>query len=150
MMTIGSLSPVMPWHGAREWKQQVADFDKMDKLISIHREKNPGRIWVDDNGRPRIDYTVSKEDRRLMVEGVVAMAKIAWVAGATKIVAPVHGYPAFERYPKGQKEGEDSDEDLARATHVLELEDPGVLDRRFQKWVQGLRETGLPTPGTQV
>ena len=62
------------------------------------------------------------------VEGVVALAKIVYVAGARQIISLVAGIPIFERQdvPEGQP-------------------DPGINDPRFQVWLAQMRSKGLPT-----
>jgi choline dehydrogenase-like flavoprotein len=67
------------------------------------------------------------------MEGLIALAKICYVTGATEIHATIQGLKPFIR---------DSDEVSA----AEEQEDPGVTDPRFQAWLEELQRVGNKPP----
>jgi choline dehydrogenase-like flavoprotein len=72
------------------------------------------------------------------MEGLVALAKICYVTGATEIHASIQGLKPFIRDP---------DEDSTSE----EQEDPGVTNPRFREWLEELRRIGnKPPTGTFV
>jgi len=68
------------------------------------------------------------------MEGLVALAKICYVSGATEIHATIQGLKPFIRDP-----------DDAVPSSTAE-EDPGVTDARFRAWLEELQRIGNKPP----
>lgn len=144
---------LMPWAGAESWKKQLLAYPRMGTFISILREKHPGRVTIDGHGKPVIQYTPSREDRAMLLEGTLALAKMLYLAGAETIFAGVQGVPPFERNASVQLAAEEfADEEVAYGNdddddEEVELENPGILDPPFVAWCDKLEAAGLPCPG---
>ena len=104
----------------------------MAGFVSIARDRDTGRVYPDPvDGKCRISYTPSTFDRQHALEGVLALAKICYVAGATKVFTSTAGNPAFVKTARSPSSEED---------------DPGINDPRFQNWLAEVKKKGLPNP----
>ena len=122
--------PVFPWTSGLDYKILAARFRYMSGYISLVRDRDTGRVYPDPaDGRCRIAYTPSAFDRGHNLEGVLALAKILYVAGAREIVTTTANVPSFVR------------EDVADG----EL-DLGINDPKFVAWLEVVRKKGLPSP----
>jgi choline dehydrogenase-like flavoprotein len=120
----------MNWNSGLDYKSQVLKYRHMNGFISIARDRDTGRIWVDPvSGRPRMDYTPSTFDRANIMEGNIALAKICYVTGATEIHAANSGMKPFIRDPTPPGE-----------------EDPGITDPKFNAWLEEMRRVGNKPP----
>lgn len=121
-----------PWLGGLDFKLLCAQFKHMTGYISLARDRDPGRVYPDPtDGRCRIAYTPSALDKKHILEGMLALAKINYVAGASTIYTVTDGVPVFERRPL--PEG---------------AEDPGINDPAFQAWLALVKQKGLHSPDT--
>lgn len=106
----------------------------MTGFISIARDRDTGRVYPDPvSGKPRYQYTPSAFDRAHVTEGVVAIAKMCYVTGATEIHPCMTGVPAFVR----------DSEDISPSTSNG---DPGITDPRFKSWLEDLKRIGNKPP----
>lgn len=96
-MNPASVLGSIPWISSTEFKRILSQFNNLGAFVSLLRESNPGQVKVDGDGKPRVLYTPSKGDREMLFQGVEAMARLAFTAGAVKIFAPVAGMPAWDR-----------------------------------------------------
>lgn len=119
----------MNWKDGLDYKTQALKFRHTNGYISIVRDRDTGRIWLDPTtGRPGMTYTPSAFDRKHIMEGNIAMAKILYVSGASEIHVAITGVPPFIR--ETNEKGE-----------VIEDED-GVTSPAFQAWLEKLRQVG--------
>ena len=122
--------PFMPWTSAVQWKDFAAKFKNMVGFISLARDRDTGRVYPDkEDGRCHIVYNPSPFDRKHILEGCIALAKICYVTGAREIFTCFPGAPTFTR--------EDGTEGMPKL---------GVNDPKFQDWLQLLRKKGFPDP----
>lgn len=71
-----------------KWNQTVG-------LIAIARDRDCGRIIIDADGEPVIEYTVSAFDARSVAVGVITAAECARAAGAVEIHVGGRGVEAW-------------------------------------------------------
>ena len=122
--------PIVPWTSALQYKRTVAEFKNMVGFISLARDRDTGMVYPDKrDGRCRVAYNPSAFDRKHILEGILALAKISLVAGARKLLCMTPGIEPFVR------------EDLKPG----EL-DQGVNDPRFVAWLDEIRKKGLVSP----
>jgi choline dehydrogenase-like flavoprotein len=122
--------PIVPWTSGLEYKELAARFKNMVGFISLARDRDTGRVYPDKtDGRCRVAYTPSAFDRAHILEGILALAKIAYVAGARTLLCMTAGIPTFTRedVPAGQV-------------------DQGVNEPRFKAWLEAVRNKGLNMP----
>ncbi|WP_210521283.1 FAD-dependent oxidoreductase [Hymenobacter terricola] len=86
----GLLSMVLPWLSGRQHHELLRDADHLGSFIVLTRDRDGGRVSIDKNGAPLIDYALSDFDRANMLEGVRAAAQIHVAAGAELVYLP-HG-----------------------------------------------------------
>lgn len=130
----------LPFHSPLQLRKHILNYRHAGNFIAIHKEKDPGMVFCDSKtGLPRIQYTVSKYDRALLLKGVVATAKILYIQGVEEIVTHMPSMPIFKRHP--------TPEELAAEKAEEEVfEDPGINNKRFQCWLRKLEDHGLPHP----
>jgi choline dehydrogenase-like flavoprotein len=120
-----------------EFKKLALKLRHANGYISIARDRDTGRIYPDPTtGVPRIEYTPSPFDCANIMEGMVALAKILYVEGATEIHAGLPGLKPFIRNPE--------DGSPAPAADGLDL---GVTDPRFVAWLKEMQRVGNKPPG---
>ena len=120
---------LMNWKDGLDWKAQALKFRHTNGYISIVRDRDAGRIWYDPTtGRPGMSYTPSAFDRKNIMEGNIALAKILYVSGAIEIHVAITGVPPFIRETDEKGEAIEDEE--------------GVTSPAFQAWLSKLREVG--------
>ncbi|KAF2087050.1 long-chain fatty alcohol dehydrogenase [Saccharata proteae CBS 121410] len=123
-----------PWSGGLDYKLFVPRMKHMTGYISLARDRDHGRVYPDPvDGRCRVQYSVSRFDARHILEGMIGLAKLQYVAGASEIVAMVPGVPSFVRSPSSALESAGNSGD-------------GINDPRFRAWLDGLRKRGFASP----
>ncbi|KAH7357011.1 hypothetical protein BKA65DRAFT_495950 [Rhexocercosporidium sp. MPI-PUGE-AT-0058] len=117
------------WNNGLDWKLQALKYRHMNSFISIVRDRDTGRVYKDpESGAARIDYTPSAFDRAHAMEGVIALAKIQFVMGASEIHVCIAGTPPFIRANPGK-------------TETLE-----ETTARFDNWLEDVKKTGNKPP----
>lgn len=118
----------LAWKGGLQYKLDAARHGHVIGHISLARDRDTGRVYPDPiDGRVRFQYTPSKFDKQHILEGLLALAKIHYVEGATEIFTIIPGMPSFIRDP---------------STPVGD----GINDAAFQAWLDKIRNKGFPTP----
>ncbi|EED22370.1 long chain fatty alcohol oxidase, putative [Talaromyces stipitatus ATCC 10500] len=117
-----------PWFDGLQYKKLAASMNHMAGFITLTRDKDSGRVYPDPiSGHPRVDYTISSFDRKHILEGLIAAAKIAYVSGATEFHTSYRDMPPFIRSKTPKTETED---DINN----------GVNDPEFQFWISEFRK----------
>ncbi|KAL5326810.1 hypothetical protein ACEPPN_004499 [Leptodophora sp. 'Broadleaf-Isolate-01'] len=120
------------WTNGLQYKTTALKFRHTNGYISIVRDRDPGRVYKDAvSGHPRVQYTPSVFDRGNVLEGVIALAKIAYVEGAREIHLVNSGVAPFIR-------------DSASEDH--DSPNPGITDPAFAAWVKDLKRIGNKPP----
>ena len=124
--------PLLPWTGGLDYKMLCAKMPYMTSHIVVVRDRDTGRVYPDPvDGKTRTAYTPSAFDKKHAMEGVLALARIAYVQGAKEIFLASRGIPTFTR----------SDEDAANTGD-------GINDPKFQSWLAQIQKHGLNSPET--
>jgi choline dehydrogenase-like flavoprotein len=117
----------LPWKSGLDYKLHAARMKHMCGYISLARDRDTGQVYPDPvDGRCRFKYTTSAFDKRHIIEGLVALAKIQYVAGAAEIFTVIPGVSTFVRQSEDAREG--------------------INDTRFQAWLDEIRKAGFPSP----
>ena len=121
--------PFQPWNSALSYKLFCSAFSHTTGHVSLVRDINAGRVYPDPvDGRCRFSYTPGTFERKAALEGVITLAKIAYVSGATEIYGAVKGWPTFIR---------------SQEPSTLDL---GINDPEFQDFLLTIRAKGLTVP----
>jgi len=126
-----SLSLVLHnWTSGPQYKSHALKFRHTNGYISIARDRDSGRVYKDPvSGTPRIQYTPSEFDRANIMEGVVALVKIAYVEGAEEIHLVNSGVKPF-----------------IRSESSSESSNAGITDPDFTAWVAEIQRIGNKPP----
>ncbi|HTM18915.1 MAG TPA: GMC family oxidoreductase N-terminal domain-containing protein [Kofleriaceae bacterium] len=76
------------WRSAADHKEQMLKASRMSTLGAFVRDRDTGRIEVDGNGQPVVDYTTSEYDMRNLVRGLQECARLHFAAGAERLFLP--------------------------------------------------------------
>ena len=118
---------------ATTFKLTVAKFAHMTNYISLQRDRDTGRVYLDgadkSRRRFRIAYTLSRRDLAGLTAGVVALARIAYAMGAREIHTVSASTPPFVR-SETNPQGDDDDNDA-----------------RFASWLAAFGSRGLDAEG---
>ncbi|KAI1777630.1 long-chain fatty alcohol dehydrogenase [Hypoxylon cercidicola] len=126
-----------PWKSALQWKLDALRCRQMDNFIAISRDRDTGRVYPDESGRLVVEYTPSAFDRKHILAGLVGLAKLCYVEGATEIWPFIQNVPSFVR--RRRRPEPPSDE----TGHI----DQGVNDPDFAAWLGTLERAGASFPG---
>jgi choline dehydrogenase-like flavoprotein len=119
----------LDWKGGLEYKLNAARMKHMAGYISICKDRDTGRVYPDPvDGRVRFSYTPSKFDKKHIMTGLLALAKIQYVEGASEIFTTIPGVSTFKRDTSLPTSGD------------------GINDERFQTWLKEVEAKGFPTP----
>jgi choline dehydrogenase-like flavoprotein len=119
----------LDWKGGLQYKLDAARLKHMVGYISIARDRDTGRVYPDPvDGRVRFTYHPSKFDKRHILAGLLANAKIQYVQGATEIFTVIPGMRPFVRDTSTPQSGD------------------GINDPAFQTWLDEVQAKGFPTP----
>lgn len=118
----------LKWNSGLEYKLNAARMKHMTGFISLARDRDTGQVYPDPvDGRVRFKYTTSSFDKKNITEGVIALAKIQYIEGATEIFTTVPGISTFIRDPASSS-------------------GDGINDEKFQAWLEEIRAAGFPAP----
>ena len=170
--------------GSAAYKLAAARMRHTVSYIALTRDRDSGQVYPDktstsatsnssssssfissgvNNSPPRLKYTPSSFDRRHTLEGIIALAKIQFAAGAREIFLAVPGAPGpFVR--KGnvlhgrsninsnfKNNDESSNSNNKLLPSISQTQEDGEIDedtREFNAFVTALRAFGLPSPNT--
>ncbi|KAH9901756.1 long-chain fatty alcohol dehydrogenase [Xylariomycetidae sp. FL2044] len=102
----------LPWETGLQFKLDALSYAHHDCFISIARDRDTGIVTPDpvDDGLPIITYTPSKFDRKHIVAGLAATAKLCYLQGATKLSPIVPNVRPFQcSRPASQRTLKDND-----------------------------------------
>jgi choline dehydrogenase-like flavoprotein len=78
----GILAAAFPWWGSDAHRARAAQARHIAPFISIVRDRTEGRVRVDRDGEPVVDYSCGITERRMLTRGMIECAKIHAAAGA--------------------------------------------------------------------
>lgn len=84
----GSGSAATPWFGIEQHRDLMLKLSRTSFCAVLPRDTSSGRVRLNKDGSPRIDYKLDAGDQRRICEGVIAAAKVLEAAGATEINSP--------------------------------------------------------------
>ncbi|KAJ5343713.1 Alcohol dehydrogenase long-chain fatty [Penicillium brevicompactum] len=114
--------PIFPWRGALDYKLWAANMRRSTSFITLTKDRDSGRVYPDPvDGRCRIDYTVSAFDRKHIVEGIIASAKMAYIAGAKEFHTTYRDLPPFIRSEASRPDAPEGTNDEALQSWIAEL-----------------------------
>lgn len=116
------------WRGSAEHKQWALQYRHSASLIALTRDRDGGRVIIDANGDPRVEYTLSKYDMQSVLNGIIAGAEVMLAAGAKAIMT---GQPNLQPY-------------VAKPHHK------GLADPDWLAWIAGVEKAGIQVMGSSI
>ncbi|KAJ5623795.1 hypothetical protein N7510_000104 [Penicillium lagena] len=114
--------PVFPWRNGLDYKLFAASINHSTSFITLTRDRDGGRVYPDPaDGRVRVDYAVSAFDRKHVVEGLIASAKIAYISGAKEFHTTYRDMPPFIRPNASNQEAPEGTNDATLQGWIAEL-----------------------------
>lgn len=83
----GLAAIALPWNGAEAFRHRMERLEYTATAIVLVRDVGEGRVGVDADGRPEIEYRLTDRDRRNLLRGIEETARILRAAGATRLLA---------------------------------------------------------------
>lgn len=141
----------LPYTSALEAKLSALKYRHMNSFISLTRDRDTGSVSVEPStGQPSVHYSPSAFDAAHTLEGVVALAKMCYVAGAAEIYAFVPWLEPFVRAGAGADEGPGEKEREKSAAPSAAAAETAVqrmdADADFAAWLAELRARGNAPP----
>ena len=96
---LGLLALVLPWQGAGDHAELMAQARRFSPLIAVTRDGGEGRTRRTKAGRVRIDYDLDDAGRATARHALVSMARLARAAGAREILGV--GMPLLRHHIEG-------------------------------------------------
>ena len=93
-----------PWRSATQYRARMATLPKTALVGVLLRDRFGGRVTVDRDGAPVVDYTLSGYDRKHLWQAIVAGADLLEAAGAREIWVPLSVDNAYQPGDRGRRE----------------------------------------------
>lgn len=93
----GTGASFVGWTSSKAHKASMIAMKNSFTLLALARDKHSGRIVLDAEKQPRIEYDVSSYDALSILQGIIKGCEILLVAGANRIVTAQVGIPDY--YP---------------------------------------------------
>ncbi|KAH9898912.1 long-chain fatty alcohol dehydrogenase [Xylariomycetidae sp. FL2044] len=144
-----------PWNNALQWKLDMLRYRQMNTYIALCRDRDTGRVFPDPHdGRPVVDYEPSPFDANHIHQGMMALAKLCYIEGATQIWPWIPDVPSFVRTkPPGSKQKQKQQQSPSHSTdgnrdedEDEEMIDEGINDPDFVAWLNLIKKATLRPP----
>jgi glycine/D-amino acid oxidase-like deaminating enzyme len=86
----GLLALATPWCGARDHRREMQQSAHKCTLIVLVRDRSTGRVRVDRDGAPVVDYRPGRHERAQLRLGIAAASRVLLAAGARQLLALNH------------------------------------------------------------
>ena len=81
----GVLAASFPWWGSQSHRARAGQARHIAPFIAIVRDRTEGRVRVDRDGEPIVDYSCGITERRLLTNAMSECARIHMAAGARRV-----------------------------------------------------------------
>jgi choline dehydrogenase-like flavoprotein len=89
----GLASLGLPWRDARGHHRLMRQLAHVAVFIAITRDRDGGRVWPDRDGRPVVEYRVSRHDAPQVIRAAQETVRLHAAAGAHTIGGPYNSLP---------------------------------------------------------
>ena len=93
-----------PWESASQYREWMARLPKTALAGILLRDRDGGRVSVDRDGNPVVDYRLSRYDRAHLRRAIAAGAELLEAAGAREIWLPLARAVSYRPGPKRARE----------------------------------------------
>jgi choline dehydrogenase-like flavoprotein len=81
----GLIAQGIPWKDANSHQELMTQVANMAFFFALVRDRDGGRVEVDDQGNPILNYSLSKHDSATVVRGAKELVNLMVAAGAQKV-----------------------------------------------------------------
>ena len=81
----GGAGGVLPWLSEKQHRDMMNRLDRLGFCGVLARDTSSGRVTINKDGSPKIQYRLNEMDDRHVIDGVIGAAKVMEAAGATEI-----------------------------------------------------------------
>jgi choline dehydrogenase-like flavoprotein len=92
---------VLPWRDAQHYRFLLEKLPRTVGIGALVRDREGGRVTVDQDGQPISHYSLSRFDRQNLRQGFIGAARILEAAGAELIFSPHAKWCAYEPGRRG-------------------------------------------------
>ena len=85
-------SGALPWVSANQHRDLMERFANLGVCGVAPRDRTAGRVTIAGDGSPRVRYSLSRQDERMIIESLISAGKVMEAAGAKEIFT-LHGPP---------------------------------------------------------
>ena len=78
----------LPWQSGRDHKQLMQSLSRMNNIIVLTRDKHAGRVKLNADGQPKLEYELNPYDASHMKRGMIEALRIQHAAGAGEVFSP--------------------------------------------------------------
>ncbi|BGP48449.1 hypothetical protein JCM10450v2_004325 [Rhodotorula kratochvilovae] len=91
----GQAASFTPWTSSENHKKLMSQYGNSITLIAIARDRGSGRVFLDSERKPRMEYFLDPYDGLSLVRGTIAAAEIHLVNGARRITTTQVDVPDY-------------------------------------------------------
>ncbi|MGZ3638695.1 MAG: GMC family oxidoreductase N-terminal domain-containing protein, partial [Ktedonobacterales bacterium] len=123
----GLLGFARPWEGGQAHKREMTRIEHAATYIILTRDTGEGRIILDKQGDPVVQYWPNATDRAMLIRGMQEVTRIIFAGGGTEALTTNN--PRVALTSEGNKPGAVSDARLN--AFLTEIERRGVVPNRL-------------------
>ncbi|MEM7313156.1 MAG: GMC family oxidoreductase, partial [Planctomycetota bacterium] len=86
----------LPWQGGKRFRELMHQIPHLANTIVLTRDKFSGRVLLDSNGHPILDYKLNPYDAKHLMYGLEQSLRISRAAGAELVYGPHNDCLSFE------------------------------------------------------
>lgn len=104
------------WNSSESHKQDMLEFKNSFTLVIIGRDRDKGRVTIDERGQPIINYEISKFDSQSVLAGVIKGCEVMNRIGAKRINTTQYNVDPF-----------------------VKIDDKELNEKKFQDWIEEVK-----------
>ena len=81
----GILGASLPWWSSEQYRELLSGSKRMAAFITLVRDRDSGRVTIDNQGAPRIHYSLGDGERRHLEHAMVEAARLHFAADAERV-----------------------------------------------------------------
>ena len=101
----GEWATGLPWSSATHHRDRMAQYPHVGFCAVLPRDESSGTVRIGKDGSPMVDYVLSENDERRIVEGAIRAGQVLEAAGAREIFAPQVEQSSYEPGVRWSHEG---------------------------------------------
>ncbi|KAH7617681.1 hypothetical protein Ndes2526B_g07546 [Nannochloris sp. 'desiccata'] len=144
----GLFAAAAPWLGGTAYKDLLIQYpNSVPVLVLVRDSGNGGTVAVDKEGRPRLQYTMSQQDREVMVEGMKAGLQALIAAGASSVITLANSeegrYDVVVDVDHKNNAGATTVTTAAPDADTIKVHQERISDPTFQAYLQRVHTRGV-------